>query len=279
MPTPAVPSSHSAAALLTAVLLAALLPTVGCGTGQRPSRDVPVTPPAAGARFDYQIGGGYPPAKGVSVVSRDRSDRPAPGVYSVCYVNAFQAQPGASPWWRRHHPELLLRDRRGAPVVDEEWDEVLFDVSTAARRSALAAVVGRWIGDCAARGFQAVEPDNLDSFDRSQGLLTPDQNAAYARLLVTRAHAAGLAVAQKNTAELLPRHADVGFDFAVAEECGEFAECGDYAVAYADRVLVVAYTAADFGRTCRRWRDRLSVVLRDRDVVPAGERGHVFRTC
>ncbi|MFD3457558.1 endo alpha-1,4 polygalactosaminidase [Streptomyces sp. NPDC058691] len=274
MPSPPVPSPRRAAALLTAVVLAA-----GCGTGQRPSRDVPVTPPPAGARFDYQIGGGYPPAKGVRVVSRDRADRPAPGVYSVCYVNAFQAQPGEAGWWQRHHPDLLLRDRRGAPVMDEDWGEVLFDISTAARRTALAAVVGRWIDDCAEHGFQAVEPDNLDSFERSHGLLTSDQNAAYARLLVARAHAAGLAVAQKNTAELLPRHKDIGFDFAVAEECGEFDECGDYAAAYANRVLVVAYTAADFGRTCRRWGGRLSVVLRDRDVMPAKERGHVFRTC
>ncbi|MFJ4986836.1 endo alpha-1,4 polygalactosaminidase [Streptomyces sp. NPDC088732] len=274
MPAPTVVSPLRAAALLTAAVLAA-----GCGTGQRPDGGGSVTLPTAGARFDYQIGGGYPPAKGVRVVSRDRADRPASGTYSVCYVNAFQAQPGESSWWRRHHPDLLLHDRRGAPVVDEEWDEVLFDVSTPARRTALADVVGRWIDDCAARGFQAVEPDNLDSFERSRGLLTPAQNAAYARLLAARAHAAGLAVAQKNTAELLPRHADVGFDFAVAEECGEFDECGDYAAAYANRVLVVAYTAADFGRTCRRWGGRLSVVLRDRDVRPAGQRGHVFRTC
>ncbi|MFJ5214293.1 endo alpha-1,4 polygalactosaminidase [Streptomyces sp. NPDC088354] len=277
MPASAVPPPRRAAALLTALALAAA--AAGCGTVPRPSRGAPVTPPAAGARFDYQIGGGYPPAKGVRVVSRDRTDRPAPGVYSVCYVNAFQAQPDAAPWWQRHHPDLLLRDRHGAPVVDEDWHEVLLDVSTAARRTALAAVVGRWIDDCAERGFQAVEPDNLDSFERSRGLLTAAQNAAYARLLVTRAHAAGLAVAQKNTAELLPRHTAIGFDFAVAEECGEFDECGDYAAAYADRVLVVAYTAADFGRTCRRWGGRLSVVLRDRDVMPAGERGHVFRTC
>ncbi|MEU6344713.1 endo alpha-1,4 polygalactosaminidase [Streptomyces sp. NPDC046977] len=112
-----------------------------------------------------------------------------------------------------------------------------------------------------ARGFQAAEPDNLDSFERSRGPLTPAQNAAYARLLVARAHAAGLAVAQKNTAELLPRRADVGFD--VAEECG------DHAAAYANRVLVVARTAAGFGRTCRRRGGRLSVVPRDRDVRPA----------
>lgn len=138
------------------------------------------------------------------VVSRDRGDRPAPGVYSVCYVNAFQAQPGELSRWRARDPGLLLRDGDGGLVVDDEWDEALLDTSTAAKREALAEVVGAWIDDCAERGFRAVEPDNLDSVERSDGLLTPADNAAFARLLASRAHAAGLAVAQKNTTELLP---------------------------------------------------------------------------
>src|SRR5262249_19703747 len=142
-------------------------------------------------------------------------------------------------WWRERHPGLLLRGEDGRPVMDEEWDEALFDTSTAARRTELAEIVGGWIDDCASRGFQAVEPDNLDSFERSAGRLTPSHNAAFARLLAARAHAAGLAIGQKNTTELLPRHAAIGFDFAVTEECGEYDECGRYASAYAGRVLVV----------------------------------------
>jgi len=65
--------------------------------------------PPAHARFDYQIGGAYPPAAGVAIVDRDRGDRPAAGQYNVCYPNAFQAQPQETAWWRRHHPGLLLK--------------------------------------------------------------------------------------------------------------------------------------------------------------------------
>jgi hypothetical protein len=43
--------------------------------------------------FDYQIGGAHTPPSGVRVVSRDRSSAPAPGLYNICYVNAFHAQP------------------------------------------------------------------------------------------------------------------------------------------------------------------------------------------
>ncbi|MYX33815.1 endo alpha-1,4 polygalactosaminidase [Streptomyces sp. BoleA5] len=271
------PAPRAVAALLAVV--AALAPAAGCGSGDGSSAGPRVVPPRAGASFDYQIGGGYPPPGGVRVVSRDRTDKPAPGVYSVCYVNAFQAQPGELSTWRARDPGLLLRDEDGGLVVDDEWDEALLDTSTAAKREALAEVVGGWIDDCAERGFRAVEPDNLDSFERSDGLLTSADNAAFARLLASRAHAAGLAVGQKNTTELLPQRSAIGFDFAVAEECGEFDECGRYAAAYDDRVLVVAYDAADFTATCRRWGARLAVVLRDRDVAPAGEPGHLFRTC
>ena len=50
----------------------------------------------------------------------------------------------------------------------------------------------------------------------------------YARLLTARAHEADLAVAQKNWVELGERGPRIGFDFAVAEECGRWRECAGY---------------------------------------------------
>ena len=44
---------------------------------------------------DYQLGEAYRPAEDVTVVVRDATATPEPGVYSVCYVNAFQTQPGS----------------------------------------------------------------------------------------------------------------------------------------------------------------------------------------
>ena len=88
-------------------------------------------PPAAGVA-DYQLGGTYPPASTVQIVTRDRTERPAPGRYNICYVNAFQTQPGELTFWKSKHPSLLLRDG-GAPLIDENWpDEVILDIRTAA---------------------------------------------------------------------------------------------------------------------------------------------------
>ncbi|WP_435769486.1 endo alpha-1,4 polygalactosaminidase [Nocardioides sp. SYSU DS0651] len=227
-----------------------------------------VTPPPGGADLDYQLGGASRPADNVEVVVRDRSAAPAGGRYNVCYVNGFQTQPDERRFWRKRW-HLVLK-RGGRPVVDEAWGEWLLDIRTPRKRVALTRIVGRWIDGCARDGFDAVELDNLDSFSRSRGLITRAEARAFARHLVRRAHRAGLAVGQKNWAELDGRR--LGFDFAVAEECGRYAECGEYVATYGSRVLVVEYRRADFRKACDAYGDRLGIVLRDRALRRDGLR-------
>ncbi|MCI4043633.1 endo alpha-1,4 polygalactosaminidase [Streptomyces sp. TRM75563] len=286
MPQHAVPPflrrRNTLAALACGVVVATgagLLLSHAFATGLADEAAPEVVPPRAHVTFDYQIGGAYTPPAGVGAVSRDRGDSPAEGLYNVCYVNAFQTQPDALDQWQQDDPDLLLRDGDGELVSDEAWDEVLLDTSTAGKRARLAEIVGEWIDGCAESGFQAVEPDNLDSFERSNGLLTRADNAAFAKLLADRAHTAGLAIGQKNTTDLLDRREAIGFDFAVAEECGRYDECADYASAYEDRVFVVEYTDDDFAKACSSVGAKVSVVRRDLDVRPAGRPGYVFRTC
>ncbi|ROP42775.1 hypothetical protein EDC03_2060 [Pseudokineococcus lusitanus] len=243
-----------------------------------------VAPPPVGARFDYQLGGAYAPAAGVGVVVRDRTAPPAPGRYSVCYVNAFQTQPQEAGWWTARYPSLVLRDGRGRPVEDAGWPgELLLDTRTAATRGALATLVGRWLDGCADKGYRAVELDNLDSWLRSGDRLTTAGNLAYAQLLVRRAHSRGLAVAQKNAAGLTRSQVrTAGFDFAVAEECEAYDECGAYTWVHGRHVLEVEY--ADGGReafraACAARGHVVPVLLRDRDVLPRGQRGHVSEQC
>lgn len=228
----------------------------------------PVVLPRANAPWDYQIGGAFTPAARVAVVSRDRRARPAAGRYNICYVNAFQTQPDERGVWRRH-PGLILREN-GHPVVDGAWDERLLDTRTPGKRQRLLRLERRWLGGCARAGYAAVELDNLDSWQRSDGLLTRADNVAFARLLVRAGHRRGLAVAQKNTPELGRRGPRIGFDFAITEDCARWHECGTYARAYHRRVFDVEYTARGFRRACRRWGGRLAVVRRNLEVTPAG---------
>ncbi|AIV32310.1 endo alpha-1,4 polygalactosaminidase [Streptomyces sp. CCM_MD2014] len=256
----------------TAVLVtaAALLP------GGARAEAAAYSPPPAHAGFDYQIGGAYTPPAGVDVVSRDHTASPAPGLYNICYVNAFQAQPGAEGDW---DDDLLLRDANGDVVYDTDWGEAFLDIRTADKRERVAAKVGTWIDGCADKGFQAVEPDNYDSYTRAGDLLDAAHAQGLIRLLAERAHSDGLAIGQKNTVELAPNREENGLDFAVAEECGEWDECGDYTAAFGDRVIVVEYTAEGLSKACAGFGDELSIVRRDLDVAPKGSSGYVRETC
>jgi hypothetical protein len=212
----------------------------------------------------------------VAIVSRDRNDSPAPGLYNICYLNGFQTQPGEEGSW---DADLILRDAQGRPIIDPDWNEMLLDVSTPEKRTRIAAVVGGWIEQCAREGFQAIEVDNLDTYSRSGGRISQDNAVALMAQLSSVAHARGLAIAQKNSTEILSRKSQMGTDFAVAEECSRYDECGDYVSAYGSHVLMIEYRSADFSTGCRTHGATHSIVLRDLYLVPAGRSGYVFDGC
>lgn len=229
-------------------------------------------PPTVG--WDYQLGGGSTPESGVGMVVRDRTDRPEQGLFNVCYVNGFQTQPGDRDWWLTEHPDLVLT-ADGHPVIDPDWpDELVLDIGSEENRRSLVEVVGAWIDGCAADGFDAVEIDNLDTFSRFPDVVESDA-IAYATALVDRAHRAGLAIAQKNTAQLLGR---VPFDFAIVEQCAEFDECEAFVDHYGAFVFDVEYDAEAFRRACRE-RVVADPIRRDLGLAPPTSPDHLRETC
>jgi hypothetical protein len=272
------PRSIALLALLVAVAATAVLLAQG---GSADARQV--TPPPANGAFDYQLGGGYTPPAGTQIVARDRTESPAQGLYSICYVNGFQTQPEQLKWWRAKHRSLLLR-RGGREVGDPGWPgEVLLDTSSARKRAGIAKVLNRWIDGCARKGFQAVEPDNLDTWTRSKGKLSSRDNFALARKLVARAHKRGLAIGQKNAAEKTAEGKRIGFDFAVAESCQVYDECDAYTGAYGANVLEIEYSdeggESNFETACQARGGSISIAYRDHDLVTAGDEEYVYRAC
>ncbi len=250
-----------------------------------------LTAPPPNAIFDYQIGGHYPLPDGVTVVSRDWFASPAAAdpVYSICYVNAFQTQadePGVDrPDEHSNWPRRLVLERLGD---DPNWGgEYLIDISTAKKRKRAARWVAPMTDECAAKGYEAVEYDNLDSWTRFDG--TPLERRvpfgkadalAFAERLARRSHADGLAVGQKNTADVTVRQArEAGFDYAIAEECARYHECGRYRHVHGDEVIVVEYRRRDFDAACDTVGDSLTVVLRDRLVSRPGSPRYVYDAC
>ena len=254
--------------------------SVGRATAAAPT----VTLPPVNGQFDYQIGGVYTPAESVAIVSRDREADAAAGKYNICYINAFQTQPGEAAFWKKKHKTLLLKNSKGKYITDPDWPgEYILDTSTTAKRKSIATLFGRWMSGCKAAGFQAIEPDNLDSWTRSGKKLTQSKNLALAKLLATKAHSLGLAIAQKNTADIGSKgKKSVKFDFAIAEECQVYKECGAYTGPYGDNVIEIEYTdnkRSAYTAACAAQGASISVILRDRDVVPSSESAYRYEYC
>lgn len=270
--------------------LAGLLLAAACAPKPHPQQGDPVSSASAtpgatlsawpkGAAVDYQLGGAYPPDAGVGIVARDSSEHPAPGRYSICYVNGFQTQPGD-----RWPDTLVLHDASGTDVADRGWpDERILDISTPAKRAAIVEALAPTVHRCAVRGFQAVEFDNLDSYTRANGAFDLAAAEAHATLLAELAHREKLAAGQKNTPELGRRGpADIGFDFAVAEECRRFDECTAYTDVYGDYVIDIEYIddlGAPLAQVCADPQLPRSSVIRDRMLSAPGSPDYRLERC
>lgn len=259
------------------------LPPLPIPTDLGPVATEPVTAwllPPKGGYFDYQLGGDYPPAVGVVVVARDWfAGTPEPGVYNICYINAFQTQPpdgDTRPDVREGWPAAVV-----SSFEDPDWPgEYVIDLSSPQLRATAAAFVGSMIDTCAQKGFDAVEFDNLDSYTRFDSLPFGQAEALdYAATITAAAHAKNLAVAQKNTAELTKQQArdQVGFDFAVVEECAEYDECRGYEDLYGIRILSIEYTVDGMNEACRQFGAPVPVVRRDRDLVTPADPSYQFQ--
>ncbi|MBG0716972.1 endo alpha-1,4 polygalactosaminidase [Microbacterium sp. 2C] len=281
---------RTAAALAAALLLVLVSACASVVAGEDSGAASPASPatageidaPPPGGAFDYQLGGAYAPPTGVTVVVRDRTAAPVGAGYDVCYVNGFQTQPGESDSFADEHTDLLVTVD-GSPLADPGWpDEYLFDTSSAEKRSALVAIVGDWITGCAEDGFQAVEIDNLDSYLRSDGVNSASSNLALAAEYARVAHTAGLAIAQKNTAEHTEELRAAGYDFAVTESCMSFEECSAYTDVY-PTVLDIEYTdelgVDGFRGACDDPGRPASMILRDPKLVDPADPDYHYETC
>ncbi|WP_327283083.1 MULTISPECIES: endo alpha-1,4 polygalactosaminidase [unclassified Streptomyces] len=136
------------------------------------------------------------------------------GRRTICYVSTGaweEFRPDAAAF-----PKALLGEGNG--WEGERWLDVR-------RTSELEPLMAKRFDMCREKGFDAVEPDNMDGYRNETGFpLTADDQLKYNRLIAKLAHDRGLAVGLKNDLDQIPQL--VGdFDFAVNEQCFEYDEC------------------------------------------------------
>jgi hypothetical protein len=134
--------------------------------------------------------------------------------FAICYLDA-----GTSENWRPDanlFPRSVLGKRNGWP--GEHWLDIR-------KLSVLRPIMQARLDQCAVKGFDGVEFDNVDGYQNTTGFpLTARNQLVYNIWLANQAHLRGLSVALKNdlgqVKTLLPY-----FDFALDEQCVQYKEC------------------------------------------------------
>jgi hypothetical protein len=141
----------------------------------------------------------------------------ARGQHVICYVDV-----GSWERWRpdaARFPHAALGRPNGWP--GERWLDVR-------RLAALEPIMSARFAMCARKGFDAVEPDNMDGFENPTGFrITGAQQLAYDRWVARAVHRLGMAVLQKNDPEQAA-NLEPSFDGVLDEQCNQYHECGSF---------------------------------------------------
>lgn len=132
----------------------------------------------------------------------------------LCYMSA-----GTFEDWRPdagRFPSAVLGSANGWP--GERWLDIR-------RLDVLRPIMEARMDLCKAKGFDGVEPDNVDGYANSTGFpITYQDQIAFNTFLADAAHARGLAVGLKNDLDQVRDLVGL-FDFALVEQCFKYEEC------------------------------------------------------
>jgi len=137
----------------------------------------------------------------------------------ACYINAgawedFRTDKSAFP------PEVLGKQYEGFP--EERWLDIR-------RIDLLAPILRARIDACRAKGFDGVDPDNLNGFENDTGFpLTATDQLRFNTWLANETHARELSIGLENDGPQAGTLAPY-FDWVIVEECIEQRNCGEYA--------------------------------------------------
>ncbi|ADD68031.1 TM1410 hypothetical-related protein [Denitrovibrio acetiphilus DSM 12809] len=180
--------------------------------------------PEPGATWQIQLQGELNTSYDVQVYDIDLYDTPkaviddlhSRGVKVICYFSA-----GSYENWRSdasEFPEAVIgKDLDG--WEGESWLDIRNTLT-------LMPIMDARMDIAAAKGCDAVDPDNVDGYANDTGFpLTASDQLIYNKMLADSAHERGLAVGLKNDIDQIDDLVDF-FDFAVNEQCFYYDECG-----------------------------------------------------
>ncbi len=139
------------------------------------------------------------------------------GKHVICYIDVGTAEKFRPDY--KEFPKSVLGRPNGWP--GERWLDIR-------QLSVLEPIMTARFQMCKEKGFDAVEPDNMEGYANSSGFpLTAQEQLTYNEWVATEVHSLGMAVLQKNDGEQTPELLGY-FDGALSEQCNQYHECADF---------------------------------------------------
>jgi endo-alpha-1,4-polygalactosaminidase (GH114 family) len=185
----------------------------------------------------------------------------AQGRRVICYLSVGS--------WEDWRPD---KDRFPASVIGKEYEgwpgEKWLDVR---QIETLAPIMRERFDLCRDKGFDGIEPDNMDGYTNDTGFpLTYEDQLRYNLWLAQEAHARGLSIGLKNDPDQVTDLVH-DFDWALSEDCFADGWCEDLTpfIRMGKPVLAVEYTdtGVELEKTCQEAkRLRFSLIFKNREI-------------
>jgi endo-alpha-1,4-polygalactosaminidase (GH114 family) len=184
----------------------------------------------------------------------------ARGRHVACYLDAGTFEPGRPD--SGDFPAAVI----GKELPDwpgEHWLDVR-------RLDVLGPILERRLDLCRQKGFDAVEPDNVDAYANDSGFpLTANDQLRFNRFIAGAAHARGLSVGLKNDLDQAAA-LEPAFDWALNEQCFQYHECDRLRpFVRAGKAVFVAEYELDTASFCPQARAAGLMAMRKRTELDA----------
>jgi hypothetical protein len=189
----------------------------------------------------------------------------AEGRHVICYIDV-----GTAENWRPDYssfPESVLGAPNGWP--GERWIDIR-------QLGVLEPIMEKRFQICREKGFDAVEPDNIEAYANQSGFpISAHDQLVFNEWIAGEVHTLGMAVFQKNDGEQTPQLLSA-FDGALTEQCNRYHECANFQPYLASGKPVID---AEYGLSTRRFcaADNAAGIMGARFNLALN--GRRFQTC
>ncbi len=232
-------------------------------------RNIQIWHPFSGQIFQWQFAGDFNSNIDADVYHLDGMDTDikivqalhVKGKKVVCYINT-----GAWEDWRSDKDffpsSVIGKDYSG--WAGEKWLDIR-------KLDVIAPIMEKRFDICKEKGFDAIEPDNIDGYLQDTGFaITYEDQIKFNKLLAEKAHERGMSIGLKNDGDQAKDLAE-DYDFGITESCftDDFCEEFKHFSDNKKAVAMIEYTdtKVDFSKACNKAKELgFSAVLKNRNL-------------